>query len=46
MNELINSAILSRLAEAREILIASHVRPDGDAVGALLGLGLALQRLR
>jgi phosphoesterase RecJ-like protein len=43
MNESINSAILSRLAEAREILIASHVRPDGDAVGALLGLGLALQ---
>lgn len=23
--------------------IASHVRPDGDAVGSLLGLGLALQ---
>ena len=43
MNESINNAILSRLAEAREILIASHVRPDGDAVGALLGLGLALQ---
>jgi phosphoesterase RecJ-like protein len=43
MNESINSAILSRLAEAREILVASHVRPDGDAVGALLGLGLALQ---
>ena len=43
MNESINRAILSRLAEAREILVASHVRPDGDAVGALLGLGLALQ---
>ena len=43
MNESINRAILSRLAEAKEILVASHVRPDGDAVGALLGLGLALQ---
>ena len=43
MNESINRAILSRLAEAREILVTSHVRPDGDAVGALLGLGLALQ---
>ena len=43
MNKSINKAILSRLAEAKEILVASHVRPDGDAVGALLGLGLALQ---
>ena len=43
MNESINRAILSRLAEAKEILVTSHVRPDGDAVGALLGLGLALQ---
>ncbi len=39
----IDAAIKSRLATAEKILIASHVRPDGDAVGALLGLGLALQ---
>ncbi|NOY98949.1 MAG: bifunctional oligoribonuclease/PAP phosphatase NrnA [Chloroflexi bacterium] len=32
-----------RLDEARNILITSHVRPDGDAVGSLLALGLALQ---
>jgi phosphoesterase RecJ-like protein len=25
------------------LLLASHIRPDGDAVGSLLGLGLALQ---
>lgn len=38
------------LLEARQIidtadsvLIASHIRPDGDAVGSVLGLGLALQ---
>ncbi|MCL4559404.1 MAG: bifunctional oligoribonuclease/PAP phosphatase NrnA [Chloroflexi bacterium] len=28
---------------AERILIVSHVRPDGDAVGSLIGLGLALQ---
>src|SRR5271157_685787 len=44
MNESMNKAIKARLAEAKELLIASHVRPDGDAVGALLGLGLALQQ--
>lgn len=31
-----------KLNRARRVLIASHVRPDGDAVGSLLGLGLAL----
>ncbi len=28
---------------SQRILIMSHVRPDGDAVGSVLGLGLALQ---
>jgi phosphoesterase RecJ-like protein len=36
-------AIKSRLQSPGNILITSHVRPDGDAVGSLLGLGLALQ---
>jgi bifunctional oligoribonuclease and PAP phosphatase NrnA len=31
-----------RIAEAERILIISHVSPDGDAIGSLLGLGLAL----
>ncbi len=44
MNESISNVIQARLTEAKEILVASHVRPDGDAVGALLGLGLALQQ--
>ncbi len=35
--------IKSRLAAANKIVIASHVRPDGDAIGSLLGLGLALR---
>mgnify|MGYP005831845239 CR=1 FL=1 len=43
MTDLVSAAIKDRLAIAGKILIVSHVRPDGDAVGALLGLGLALQ---
>jgi phosphoesterase RecJ-like protein len=43
MNGDLNEAIKSRLAAAQSTLIASHVRPDGDAIGSLLGLGLALQ---
>jgi len=35
--------ISNRLGEAKKIVIASHVRPDGDAIGSLLGLGLALR---
>ncbi|MEW6029145.1 MAG: DHH family phosphoesterase [Chloroflexota bacterium] len=35
--------IKDRLAAAQNIVIASHVRPDGDAIGSLLALGLALQ---
>jgi phosphoesterase RecJ-like protein len=32
-----------RLAAAREVLVAAHIRPDGDAVGSVLGLGLTLR---
>ena len=35
--------IKERLGAAKKIVIASHVRPDGDAIGSLLGLGLALR---
>src|SRR5512142_2054215 len=35
-------AIKHRLEKSKNIIIASHVRPDGDAIGSLLGLGLAL----
>jgi phosphoesterase RecJ-like protein len=41
-NQLVGE-IKDRLGEAKKIVIASHVRPDGDAIGALLGLGLALR---
>jgi bifunctional oligoribonuclease and PAP phosphatase NrnA len=39
----INGAIKDRLEQANKIIIASHIRPDGDAIGSLLGLGLALK---
>jgi phosphoesterase RecJ-like protein len=39
----ISGEIKIRLADAKKVVIASHVRPDGDAIGSLLGLGLALQ---
>jgi phosphoesterase RecJ-like protein len=42
MNEGTTGVIQARLEKSRNVLIASHVRPDGDAIGSLLGLGLAL----
>lgn len=35
--------ICPQLRNAHRILVLSHLRPDGDAVGSLLGLGLALK---
>lgn len=29
---------------AQRVLVVSHIRPDGDALGSMLGLGLALQQ--
>lgn len=45
MNNNHHGAIRQMLNQAQRILIVSHVRPDGDAVGSVLGLGLALQAL-
>lgn len=39
----LDAEINAKIHSANNILIVSHVRPDGDAIGALLGLGLALQ---
>jgi len=43
MDNDISGSIRSRLDVGQNFLIASHVRPDGDAIGSLLGLGLGLQ---
>lgn len=32
-----------RIEKARNILVTTHIRPDGDAIGSVIGLGLALQ---
>lgn len=37
--------ISHRLEQSDRILVVSHVRPDGDAVGSVLAMGLALQQL-
>lgn len=44
MDKSLLQAARQALLEAQRILIVSHKRPDGDAVGSLLGLGLALQK--
>ena len=42
MSEALDASIQRRLGEAEKILITGHIRPDGDAVGSMLGLGIAL----
>jgi len=34
--------IIEHLTNSRKVLVASHANPDGDAIGALIALGLAL----
>jgi phosphoesterase RecJ-like protein len=34
-----------RLLAARHVYIVCHITPDGDAIGSLLGMGTALQKL-
>ena len=43
MKNQLTGEIKDRLDAAKKIVIASHVRPDGDAIGSLLGLGLSLR---
>jgi len=43
MNMIIDQSIAERLKASDRFLLVSHVRPDADAAGSLLGLGLALE---
>jgi phosphoesterase RecJ-like protein len=43
MNPEIRSTIASLLNSCQKPLILSHIRPDGDAIGSIIGLGLALK---
>jgi phosphoesterase RecJ-like protein len=36
-------AIRDLLQDANNILLLTHIRPDGDAIGSILGLGLSLR---
>ena len=40
---MIQEQIKKALNQAQQIGITAHIRPDGDAIGAVVGLGLALQ---
>jgi len=39
----VHDQIRAELASARRIVISAHIRPDGDAVGSMLGLAQALR---
>lgn len=39
----LSDGIRERINSSGRILVVSHIRPDGDAVGSLLALGLALK---
>jgi phosphoesterase RecJ-like protein len=43
MNPDLHTAIASQLNACQNPLILSHIRPDGDAIGSIIGLGLALK---
>lgn len=45
MDEALLEAANQQIRSAKRTLILSHIRPDGDAIGSLLGLGLSLQSL-
>ena len=45
MDETILQTVFQEILSAKRILIVSHIRPDGDAVGSLIGLGLSLQSI-
>jgi len=37
--------IVSHLKNSRSVLLATHINPDGDAIGSLVAMGLALEKL-
>jgi phosphoesterase RecJ-like protein len=43
MNNTLIEKIRHQFQTAQRILVVSHIRPDGDAIGSMLGLGLSLQ---
>jgi bifunctional oligoribonuclease and PAP phosphatase NrnA len=43
MNKDLHEIIRQRIQQSQRVLIVSHIRPDGDAVGSVLALGFSLQ---
>lgn len=43
MDKILLQDAFRELQAARRVSVISHIRPDGDAVGSLIGLGLSLQ---
>ena len=44
MSDALEEKIRKVIRTSQRVLVATHVRPDGDAIGSLLGLGLALRQ--
>jgi bifunctional oligoribonuclease and PAP phosphatase NrnA len=38
--------IIDQLIKSKQVLVVSHVHPDGDAIGSMLSLGSALESLK
>lgn len=38
--------ILNQLKKSKRLLLASHLHPDGDAIGSLLAMGLTLEAMK
>ncbi len=45
MNRDLFDQAAQKLHAAQNILVVSHIRPDGDAIGSLLGLGMVLSEM-
>lgn len=43
LTRLIDQTIAQQISEAKKVVIVSHIRPDGDAVGSALAFGNALR---
>jgi phosphoesterase RecJ-like protein len=44
-NSALNEKIRNLLLQTNSFLLTSHIRPDGDAIGSVIALGLALRKL-
>jgi len=40
-----NDLVIEKILESKNIFIISHIQPDGDNIGSILALGLALNKI-